>query len=1319
MRIRSVAGLAVVVLLVASLLLVKGKPASAVPLESPNDTQETPTLFDPDPAVMSMAVANGAMFWSTYEGCPGVEFPVICKIREKMLYGPYRTTIFDNTTGSRGNDIRSDIAADGEFVYWVNADGNVVRKSRHTPATTAPTFVIAKENPASGSQVAVDDTYVYWTENVGNTGKVFRALKTGGSGRQLMTSSGDDSLTQLSADGRGGVFFVAFLHPLFCCNDTLHHVTPNGSGGNNIDRGGAQVKSYAFNGDRVNWATNNTSGGLLSLLSAPLSNLASTATLYTRPDNVGNPEWRNMTIDSTHVYWHEFRFGSNRGDLFRLRFAGGAPEGIVTNLTDAAFLTGDDRTLFWLNHAQIFMLPKTARALTADLSANELGLEVVQVIQSQAHDVPLVLDKPTFVRVYGRLAANNQGLTQIPLFPPVLLHGLSGGVPLPGSPLMPLQSTHPTSAPVDRTTLVGNYLFQLPPDWTRVNTLTLRAEINPRRTVSETNYANNVTERTVTLRATQRICLDMLPVLTTAGQSGIGSRLHQSRAKALLPVPAISHVFLGGPLRTKPVTGDIYNAFEDDDIAELLYHLMNEFMFTGPPSQCAGYRTIRTVSLPGSLRFGKSNALAPIIVYLESYGGSDVNFPDGGVKGLAHELGHQFGRAHVLCPVSGPGAPGWPYETYPYPPCQLDSSNNHIGLDPITKQLIVPLSGGGIALFSDVMSYSGLQMWSSDSTYRYSFQHLRSAITPLAPAATSEQQTTQLLIGGYITPDGHASIQAGYEASGALLAEIQANLAETTEPTGEYQLRRYGAGNVLIGSSPVVISRFINESEGESFAFFSLVSTATALTRLELVRVNQGVIAERAAGANPPTVAITQPAAGTSHTGTLYMSWTGTDPDGDALMYQVRYSNDNGANWMALTGATTATSLVVDLGSLPGGVKSMVSVMASDGLHSAAAQSGLFSTATHGPQATITGEDMIDLSPDYYAGMAQSSSLHLGGAAYDAEDGNLTGPALQWQLSGPMAITGQGEELVLREMPPGLYDVTLRATDKDNQMGEAHTRLMVAPKYVADSADITLDGFCNDPAYTAENDLITLRYEDNSIAQAALVRSGGELFACFSGLAFHNTPNEAILLKFDVENDGGALQDTDDLLFVIRSDGQLATGKGNNGGADVMDALPQGLAAAIHHGSLMWEAEIRIDASRFGGWNKLVRLQAVHRQSPSGATFASWPRNASYFSPATWGLTALGRLNQSIVFDPLSDRMLGQPPFQIEATATSNLPVRLSSTTPAVCAVQGTTVTLKATGACTITARQDGSTSYAPANVSRTFIVRAADHMLYLPQVRR
>ena len=84
-------------------------------------------------------------------------------------------------------------------------------------------------------------------------------------------------------------------------------------------------------------------------------------------------------------------------------------------------------------------------------------------------------------------------------------------------------------------------------------------------------------------------------------------------------------------------------------------------------------------------------------------------------------------------------------------------------------------------------------------------------------------------------------------------------------------------------------------------------------------------------------------------------------------------------------------------------------------------------------------------------------------------------------------------------------------------------------------------------------------------------------------------------------------------------------------------------------------------------------------------------------------------LPQTITFDAIPNQILGISPFQIAAKASSVLPVKFTSTAPAVCKVAGTLVALLGAGTCSITASQPGNANYsAAAPVTQSFTVNAA-----------
>lgn len=101
---------------------------------------------------------------------------------------------------------------------------------------------------------------------------------------------------------------------------------------------------------------------------------------------------------------------------------------------------------------------------------------------------------------------------------------------------------------------------------------------------------------------------------------------------------------------------------------------------------------------------------------------------------------------------------------------------------------------------------------------------------------------------------------------------------------------------------------------------------------------------------------------------------------------------------------------------------------------------------------------------------------------------------------------------------------------------------------------------------------------------------------------------------------------------------------------------------------------------------------------------------SSDHDPVIVGLDLQSLSAQTISFAAPADRAVNSGSFSVTATASSGLAVSFSSSTAAVCTVTtGGSVTLVATGTCTLNANQAGNASFAAApTVSRSFDVTAA-----------
>src|SRR5206468_7583890 len=90
---------------------------------------------------------------------------------------------------------------------------------------------------------------------------------------------------------------------------------------------------------------------------------------------------------------------------------------------------------------------------------------------------------------------------------------------------------------------------------------------------------------------------------------------------------------------------------------------------------------------------------------------------------------------------------------------------------------------------------------------------------------------------------------------------------------------------------------------------------------------------------------------------------------------------------------------------------------------------------------------------------------------------------------------------------------------------------------------------------------------------------------------------------------------------------------------------------------------------------------------------------------------------QTINFLPISSIGLGAAPSELQASASSVLPVSFASLTPAVCRVNDNWFVPLIVGTCTVRASQGGNANYSAAvNVDRSFTISPESQTLLFPQ---
>jgi hypothetical protein len=273
---------------VAKAAALPAQPSPAAPADIPE------TFVSDNNGVQLLTATSNGLFWTT--DCGGEFLPALSHVKSKPTGGGEIRRLFQPSE-CLGTRVISNVAVDGTYAYWQNANGEVVRLPLGAPFGTAPTLVATKEAAATTGEVAVDSTYVYWTENtfLPAAGKVFRAPKAGGAG-ELMQAY-DSPMSNLRADGAGAVFYIS--SPFF--TDTLVKTYPSGASFTSYGVT-ALAQSYTFDSTWLYFADDLKRPDC----PAPLSDLT-TITLWYDVDDTGSPDLRAMTIDGSNLYWHEYR----------------------------------------------------------------------------------------------------------------------------------------------------------------------------------------------------------------------------------------------------------------------------------------------------------------------------------------------------------------------------------------------------------------------------------------------------------------------------------------------------------------------------------------------------------------------------------------------------------------------------------------------------------------------------------------------------------------------------------------------------------------------------------------------------------------------------------------------------------------------------------------------------------------------------------------------------------------------------------------------------------------------------------------------------
>ncbi len=919
-------------------------------------------------------------------------------------------------------------------------------------------------------------------------------------------------------------------------------------------------------------------------------------------------------------------------------------------------LRSDRQWLYWANGNQIRKIKTDAPALELDYRA--IGLEAVQTVQDYNNSIPLVAYKGTIVRAYAQLLKNTTGLGNFA--PNAQLRGFLNGAELPVSPIYPYSDAVVDTAsdlPTLRANLSRSFNFQLPDEWlAQVGTLRLEFTVNPTGSVPETGVGplnNNSAAATLTIVAPRRPCVVFKTMRSSipnydmfAPNSGFGAIV--DRANSMLPLDHLKTFFSPGAVvrpqftllgfkdRSFDIPSDADQALDELDEAQEDSH--------DPP----GCTDVHWAGMfpPGVENFNglgerPGNSLILRMDAVGSRGGIWGSIVGGHT--LAHELGHNYGRKHIDQTTSptgcGTNKPAGDLDVEPggQDPCtlgitDLTNAGAPIGYDWLTDTLILPSAS------ADMMTY-GSPRWVSPFSWNALVAsipagvsslgdstggtHAALANVPAAPAMIGPHPAIFRVTGTIYPETGEAVLLPAWQYPAGTLdpVKVQRSLdaAAALPVDAPYRLRLLGDPQAApLLEQPVAVSS-TSEGPAEVLRFSQAVPYVEGVTRIQLVTEGK-VLAEIVAGANSPVLKLDAPVIDLdAHT--LRLSWTGTDADGDALLFTTQFSNDDGATWQALQVRDPSPGMVVSTTLLRGGAQCRLRVLATDGLHTEIAITEPFALPKQAPILQIHGVRNQQAFPS-------TAPINARAIAYDPDDGSLDPSAIHWALAGPESRSGVGENLTLRSLAPGTYDLTVTAADSDGATGSANVQLRVLPVEIPEGPAPVLDGLAADAAY-ATAALVRIRPNNGNRTptDVRLVHSGGYLYVAFTDLAYTTTPNlpASVGIYFDLDGSRDANSQSSDVGFGISEDGILSQVAGNGSGM-VVQPVASGFTGAVVLGDGAWSAELRIADSLLAGWNHESGFMIVHYFPNLFAQVKIWPPAADVNHPNTWTSAALGPL---------------------------------------------------------------------------------------------
>lgn len=612
-------------------------------------------------------------------------------------------------------------------------------------------------------------------------------------------------------------------------------------------------------------------------------------------------------------------------------------------------------------------------------------LELSQSIQDVNNGVALVANRPTVVRVFtASTTGSDMPNTSI------TLAATRGGTTL--TPVTSITKT--ASGASSRADLNSTYNITLPASWLS-GTVVITAKV--------TGQTQGSLTQSFTFYTVPTLNVMIVPINYTQTGAAGGNGFYAAPTSEQIS----DWIMRAYPLSNMNITFHSPASFTGNlrensgDWSNLLGLVTGIKDSESQPSSTVYYAYVNFGSSCSNTWFNCSGGIAGIGWIGKRASVGIHNLPSGfgtdSVGELAgHEIGHNFGRYHAPCGVSGTD---WSTD-----PKHAGASIGEYGLDGIggTLELLSPSD------YVDMMSYCD-PVWVSDYTYTALYaDQLSKGTAVVGPLQES------LLVSGSVADDGTVSLEPVYfMPATAVLAQNSTYRVELLD----------AAGNLITSHS---VDLLLAEEPGVSVQAIRGVVPAPEVPVAE-VRVVEMASGTAVANRTLATARLAVNATLAQRSETATVSWGIAD-----VPASVRYTVDNGLTWTTVGLNVLGGSLEVDLNGLPGGGNGRFQIILADQGTPTRFEVMLDTPLDdRQPTAWISGPTIV----------AAGSPTALYAFGSDAEEGALSD--FVWSVDGNPVVADAA--LFLHDLAPGEHVITLRATTSSGQTAVASHIVTVTP----------------------------------------------------------------------------------------------------------------------------------------------------------------------------------------------------------------------------------------------------------------------------------